>query len=107
VHSQNSIEHNQDASGGLLSNTVEGNAKMRRYRAVNTKIAVCKVYERLRKRWQSIADGPADPSDEKSHEVELAHEKMTEHRKSCEICAGEDLAIEVGDSVQIEAQNAI
>ncbi len=80
---------------------------MRHYRAAHTNNAVCKMYERLRRRWQSIADGPAAPTDQKSHEVERAHEKMTEHRKSCEICKREDLAIEFGASAQLEAPNAI
>ena len=33
--------------------------------------------------------------------ISIAHNKMEEHRESCEVCKNEDLAIKVGDTIAV------
>jgi len=64
-----------------------------------TKLAVCRPYERLRKKWQSFVDGNDSPTDGQSLDEEAAkaaQQKMIEHRESCEVCKKEDLALKEG-----------
>jgi hypothetical protein len=72
---------------------------MRHTRTSRTKLAVCKSYERLRKRWQSLVDGTKAQSDSQPLDADaaaIAQQKMVEHRESCEACKKEDLALKEG-----------
>jgi len=73
---------------------------MRHKRTSRTKLAVCKSYERLRKRWESLVDGKsassaAQPLDQDA--AATAQQKMVEHRKNCEDCKKEDLELKEGE----------
>jgi hypothetical protein len=64
-----------------------------------TKLAVCRPYERLRKRWQNLVDGTTTQSDSQPLDegaAQSAQQKMVEHRESCEVCRNEDLALKDG-----------
>ena len=79
---------------------------MRRHRIDREKLKVCRAYERLRKRWQSLVDGTsataAQPLDEDA--AVSAQQKMLEHRAGCDVCKQEDLALKEGDLPrQVEA----
>jgi hypothetical protein len=80
---------------------------MRRRRHHHTKLAVCKPYDRLRKRWQSLVDETTVQSDSKPLDEDTAmsaQQKMLEHRASCDVCKQEDLALKEGDLPrQVEA----
>ena len=72
---------------------------MRRRRRDQTKLIVCKPYERLRKRWQSLVDGTTAPANSQPLDEDAAmsaQQKMAEHRESCEVCRKEDLALRDG-----------
>jgi len=73
---------------------------LRHRRHDRTKFTVCKPYERLRKRWQSLVDGTTGLSDSQRLDEDTAmsaQQKMVEHRESCEVCRMEDLALKVGE----------
>lgn len=73
---------------------------MRRHRVDREKLKVCKSYERLRKRWQSLVVGTKAQSDSQPLNEEAAataRQKMLEHRENCEACKKEDLALKVGE----------
>ena len=79
---------------------------MRRHRVEHEKLKVCRTYERLRKRWQSLVNGTsasgAQPLDEDA--AVSAQQKMVEHRAGCDVCKQEDLALKEGDLPrQVEA----
>ena len=72
---------------------------MRHRRPDYTKLKVCRAYERLKRRWQSLVDGTTAQSDSQSHKdaTMTSHQNMMEHRESCEVCSKEDLALKVGE----------
>ena len=73
---------------------------MLRHRVDREKLKVCKPYERLRKRWQSLVVGKKARSDSQPLDEEAAataRQKMLEHRENCEVCKQEDLALRVGE----------
>ena len=73
---------------------------MRRHRADQTKLKVCRMYERLKRRWQSLVDGASASSDAQPLDEDAAmsaQQKMVEHRESCEACKKEDLALKEGE----------
>ena len=71
---------------------------MLRRRVDHEKLKVCREYERLRKRWQSLVDGTsasdAPPLDEDA--AFSAQQKMLEHRAGCDVCKQEDLDLRNG-----------
>lgn len=73
---------------------------MRRHRNEHTKIVACNGYERLRRRWQQIVDEVSVQSGNE-HAISIAHDKMEEHRQSCEVCKKEDLAIKAGNTAVV------
>jgi hypothetical protein len=74
---------------------------MRRRRHDQTKLTICKSYDRLRKRWQSFVDGgttaPSDSQPLDENGAMSAQQKMVEHRESCEVCKKEDCALRNGE----------
>jgi hypothetical protein len=73
---------------------------MRHHRADQTKLKVCRAYDRLKRRWQSFVDGTTAPSDSRSLDENAAmnaQQKMVEHRESCEVCRKEDLDLRNGE----------
>lgn len=72
---------------------------MRPKRLNHTKLKVCRAYERLRRRWQSLVEGDTAGSDSQSHKdaTMTAHQNMVEHRESCVMCKKEDLALRDGE----------
>jgi hypothetical protein len=73
---------------------------MRRRRNDLTKFTVCKSYDRLRRKWQSLVDGTISPSESQpldDYAATSAQQKMVEHRESCEACKNEDLALRQGE----------
>jgi transposase len=73
---------------------------MRPKRQVHTKLEVCRAYKRLKRRWQSLVDGTAAPSDSQpldENAAMSARQKMVEHRENCEVCRKEDLALREGE----------
>jgi hypothetical protein len=73
---------------------------MRRRRNDLTKFTVCKSYDRLRRKWQSLVDGTIAPSESQPLDedaITSAKRKMLEHRNSCEACQKEDLALRDGE----------
>ena len=78
------------------SNSLPDIPKLRHRRPDHSEFAVCKPYERLRNRWQSLVDGTTAPSDSHRLDEEAALgalQKMVEHRESCQVCTKEDLAL--------------
>ncbi len=73
---------------------------MRRHRADQTKLKICRTYERLKRRWQALVDGTIASSDAQPLDEEAAmsaQQKMVEHRENCEVCREEDLALRNGE----------
>ena len=73
---------------------------MRLHRADRTKLKVCRAYERLKRRWQSLVGGTSASSDGQPLDEDAAmsaQQKMVEHRESCEVCRKEDLALRNGE----------
>ena len=57
-------------------------------------------YDRLRRKWQSLVDATFAPSEGQpihGDAATSAHQKMFEHRESCEACKMEDLALKQGE----------
>ena len=72
---------------------------MRRRRNDLNKFAVCKPYDRLRRKWQSLVDGKIAPSERQALAKEAAtsaQQKLVEHREGCVACKKEDLALKEG-----------
>lgn len=75
------------------------------HRRRETRLKVCKAYERLRRRWQSLVDETTTQSDSQSHKdaVMTSHQNMMQHREGCEACKREDLALKAGEPREILA----
>lgn len=76
---------------------------MRHNRQDRTKVVVCRAYERLRKRWQNLVDGNTGGNSPSQIEeaTSVAHDKMVEHRSTCEECKSEDLALKEGNPAAV------
>jgi hypothetical protein len=73
---------------------------MRRRRNDLTKFTVCKSYDRLRRKWQSLVDGTIAPSESQPLDevaATSAQQKMVYHRDNCGACQKEDLALRQGE----------
>jgi hypothetical protein len=73
---------------------------MHRRRNDLTKFTVCKSYDRLRRKWQSLVDGKIAPSESQplaEDAATSAKQELVEHRENCEACKMEDLALKEGE----------
>ena len=61
---------------------------MRRTKQDRTKAVVCRLYERLRRKWKKLIDetAAAGSSADSSEATADAHCQMVQHREDCDVC---------------------